>query len=140
MSVEYEHAAMNLTCPRLAAATIRISCRFRIAITELRRKLEVAQKEKDGIQHTVEKLENASKSVNKLIDYQIVENCKKGLGYESYNAGPPPYTGNFMPSIPDLSYTGLDEFIDKPIADSTNSSEEETKAVRKNSDALIIEE
>nr|GEU29525.1 hypothetical protein [Tanacetum cinerariifolium] len=89
---------------------------------------------------TAEKLENASKSVNKLIDYQIVENYKKGLGYESYNAVPPPYTGNFMPSKPDLSYTGLDEFTDKPVAENTNSSEEETKAVRKNSDALIIEE
>nr|GEW45570.1 hypothetical protein [Tanacetum cinerariifolium] len=46
-----------------------------IAIKELRRKLEIAQKEKDSIQLTVDKLENASKSLNKLIDCQIVENC-----------------------------------------------------------------
>nr|GEX38639.1 putative reverse transcriptase domain-containing protein [Tanacetum cinerariifolium] len=53
---------------------------------------------------------------------------KKGLGYESYNAVSPPYTGNFMPSKPDLSFTGLDEFGNKPVAENTKSSEEETKA------------
>nr|GEX14024.1 hypothetical protein [Tanacetum cinerariifolium] len=51
-----------------------------IAITELRRKLTIAQKEKEGTQPTMEKLENASKCLNKLIDCQIVDNCKKGLG------------------------------------------------------------
>nr|GEU68939.1 ribonuclease H-like domain-containing protein [Tanacetum cinerariifolium] len=48
--------------------------------------------------------------------------------------------GNFMPPKSDLSYTGLDEFADKPVAENTNSFKEETKAIRKNSDALIIEE
>nr|GEV60113.1 putative ribonuclease H-like domain-containing protein [Tanacetum cinerariifolium] len=48
--------------------------------------------------------------------------------------------GNFMPPKFDLSYTGLDEFADKPVAKNTNSFKEETKAIRKNSDALIIEE
>nr|GEU88909.1 hypothetical protein [Tanacetum cinerariifolium] len=107
--------------------------------SKLRRKLEVAQKEKDRIQLTVEKLENASKSLNKLIDCRIVDNYKKGLGYESYNAVPPSYTGNFMPPKPDLSFTGLDEFVVKPVVEN-KSSEEETKAVRKNFDAPIIKE
>nr|GEV29879.1 hypothetical protein [Tanacetum cinerariifolium] len=109
-----------------------------IAIKELRRKLEIAQKEKDGIQLTVDKLKNASKGLNKLIECQIVDNCKQGLRYESYNTVLPPYTGNFMPLKPDLSYTGLDEFDVKPVVEN-KSSEEETKAVRKNTDALIIE-
>nr|GEV84981.1 ribonuclease H-like domain-containing protein [Tanacetum cinerariifolium] len=74
-----------------------------IAITKLMRKLEVAQKEKDRIQLTVKKLENASKNLNKLIDCQMVDNYKKGLGYEIRNAVPSPYTGNFMPPKPDLS-------------------------------------
>nr|GEW70642.1 hypothetical protein [Tanacetum cinerariifolium] len=86
-----------------------------IDIKELRRKLEVAQKEKEGIQLAVEKLENASKSLNKLIDYQIVDNWKKRLGYESYNEVLPPYTRNFMPPKPVLSYIGLDEFAVKPV-------------------------
>nr|GEV10546.1 hypothetical protein [Tanacetum cinerariifolium] len=111
-----------------------------IAIKELRRKLEVAQKEKDIIQLNVEKLENASKSLNKLIDFQIVDNYKKGLGYENYNAVPPPYTKYFTSPKPDLSFTSLDEFASKHVAENTKSYEEETKVVRKNNDALIIKE
>ncbi|GJX37592.1 putative ribonuclease H-like domain-containing protein [Tanacetum coccineum] len=73
-----------------------------ITIRELRKKLDIVQKEKDGIQLNVDKFEHASKSLNKLIECQIVDNCKKGLGYENYNAVPPPYIGNFMPPTPDL--------------------------------------
>ncbi|GJX71026.1 ribonuclease H-like domain-containing protein [Tanacetum coccineum] len=110
-----------------------------ITIRELRKKLEIAQKEKDGIQLNVDKFENASKSLNKLIECQIVDNCKKGLGY---NTVPPPYTGNFMPTKPDLYFTGLDEFVNKPIVENCKamSSKEEAKAVRKNDDAPNIEE
>ncbi|GJV20906.1 retrovirus-related pol polyprotein from transposon TNT 1-94 [Tanacetum coccineum] len=48
-----------------------------ITIGELRKKLEIVQNEKDGIQFNVDKFENASKSLNKIIESQIVENCKK---------------------------------------------------------------
>ncbi|GJS75007.1 putative ribonuclease H-like domain-containing protein [Tanacetum coccineum] len=75
----------------------------------------------------VDKFENASKSLNKLIECQIVDNCKKGFGYEKYNAVPPPYTGNFMPPIPNLSFTGLDEFVNKPVAENRKSDEEVSK-------------
>nr|GEY71800.1 hypothetical protein [Tanacetum cinerariifolium] len=113
-----------------------------IASRELRKKLEIAQKEKDEIQLNVEKFKNASKSLNKLIECQIVDNYKKGLGYENYNVVPPPYTGNFMPPTPDLSFTGLDEFVNKLVVENrkTKSSEEEPKVVRKNDDAPIIKE
>nr|GEX07972.1 hypothetical protein [Tanacetum cinerariifolium]GEX07977.1 hypothetical protein [Tanacetum cinerariifolium] len=50
-----------------------------VAITELRRKLELAQKQKDEIQLIVKNFENLSKSLSKLIDYQIVDKCKIGL-------------------------------------------------------------
>ncbi|GKE67745.1 hypothetical protein Tco_1521906, partial [Tanacetum coccineum] len=84
----------------------------------------------------------AQSNLNKLIECQIVENCKKGLGYEKYNAVPPPYIGNFMPSTPDLSFTGLDEFVSKPVVESCKamSNEEEPKVVRKNNDAPIIKD
>nr|GEW88593.1 hypothetical protein [Tanacetum cinerariifolium] len=73
---------------------------------------------------------------------EIVDNCKKGLGYESYNDVSPLYTGNFMPSKLDLSFTGLDEFANKHVDENVKakSSEEEPKFVRKNNDAPIIEE
>ncbi|GKA80811.1 hypothetical protein Tco_0787503 [Tanacetum coccineum] len=96
-------------------------------IRELRKKLKKIQKEKDSIQFNVDKFENASNSLNKLIECQIVDNCKKSLGYEKYNAVPPPYTGNFMPQTPDLSFTGLDEFVNKPVVGNKKSNEEVSK-------------
>ncbi|GJV58603.1 ribonuclease H-like domain-containing protein [Tanacetum coccineum] len=114
-----------------------------VTITELRRKLELAQK-KDEIQLTVENFENSSKNLSKLIDCQIVDKCKTGLGY---NAVPPPYTGNFMPSKLDLSFFGLEEFTSEPIViklvvenSEAKASEAKPKAVRKNNDAPIIED
>ncbi|GJS63003.1 hypothetical protein Tco_0677567 [Tanacetum coccineum] len=71
------------------------------------------------------------------LESQIVDNCKKGL---DYNAVPPPYIGNFMPSTPDLSFTGLDEFVNKPVVENRKSDKEVSEIVRKNDDALIIEE
>ncbi|GJZ44566.1 hypothetical protein Tco_0591821 [Tanacetum coccineum] len=86
-----------------STSTALVSCdgQGEITIRELRKKLENIQK-KDSIQFNVDKFENASKSLNKLIECQVVDNCKKGLGYEKYNAVPPPYTGNFMPPTPNI--------------------------------------
>nr|GEY00896.1 hypothetical protein [Tanacetum cinerariifolium] len=72
-------------------------------------------------------------------DSKIVDNRKKGLGYENYNAVPPPYTGNFRPPKPDLSFTGLDKFVVKHVVEN-KSSEEETKVVKENNYASIIKE
>ncbi|GJW99752.1 putative ribonuclease H-like domain-containing protein [Tanacetum coccineum] len=117
--------------------------------SELRRKLELSQKQKDEIQLTVENFENSSKSLSKLLDCQIVDKCKAGLGY---NYVPPPYTGNFMPPKPDLSFSSLEEFIDEPTVseptikkpvvetNEAKASAAKTKAVRKNNGALIIED
>nr|GEX92318.1 putative ribonuclease H-like domain-containing protein [Tanacetum cinerariifolium] len=97
------------------------------------------QREKDGIQLTVKKLENASKSLNKLIDSQIVDNCKKGLGY---NVVLPPHTGLFMPPKPDLSYIGLEEFTSEPAVETLNAktSKDVPKAVKKDNGSPIIED
>ncbi|GKD04567.1 ribonuclease H-like domain-containing protein [Tanacetum coccineum] len=69
-------------------------------------------KSKMRIQLTVENSKNSSKNISKLLDCQIVDKCKTSLGY---NAIPPPYTGNFMPPKPDLSFSGLEEFVNEPI-------------------------
>ncbi|GKA72840.1 ribonuclease H-like domain-containing protein [Tanacetum coccineum] len=119
------------------------------AFTELRRKSELAQKQKDEIQLTIENFENSSKNLSKLLDCQIVDKCKIGLGY---NAVPPPYTGNFMPPKPDLSFSGLEEFVNEPIlseprvkkpvveTSEAKASADNPKAVRKNNGAPIIED
>ncbi|GKD65560.1 hypothetical protein Tco_1307668, partial [Tanacetum coccineum] len=96
-----------------------------ITIGELRKKLEIVQKEES----------------------QIVDNCKKGLGY---NAVSPPLTGNFLPPKHDLS--GLDEFVNKPIVNEpivkksvvetseAKASANKPKVVRKNNGAPIMED
>ncbi|GJS37095.1 ribonuclease H-like domain-containing protein [Tanacetum coccineum] len=113
-----------------------------VAITKLRRKLELAQKQKDEIQLTVEKLENSSKSLSKLIDSQIVDKCKTGLGY---NVVPPPYTKNFFPLKHDLSLS--EEFVNEPTVkkpvvetNEVKASADKPKVDRKNNGALIIED
>ncbi|GKF82185.1 hypothetical protein Tco_0243841, partial [Tanacetum coccineum] len=62
----------------------------------------------------------------------------KGLGYEKYYAVPPPYRGNFMPLTLDLSFTGLDEFVNKTVVENRKSDEEVSKVVRKFDDSLFI--
>ncbi|GKB41404.1 hypothetical protein Tco_0886346 [Tanacetum coccineum] len=120
-----------------------------VAITELRRKLELAQKQKDEIQLTVENFENSSKNLSKLLDCQIVDKCKIGLGY---NVVPPLYTGNFMPPKPNLSFSGLEEFVNEPIVSKptvkkhvvetseAKASVDKLKEVKKNNGALTIED
>ncbi|GKF41826.1 hypothetical protein Tco_0125168, partial [Tanacetum coccineum] len=115
-----------------------------IAITELIRKLELAQKQKDEIQLTVEKCENSSKSLSKLIDCQIVDKWKIGLGY---NAIPPPYLRNFIHPKSDLSFSGLKEFVNEPIGkkpvletSKAKASADKPKVVRKNFGPPLIED
>ncbi|GKB31148.1 ribonuclease H-like domain-containing protein [Tanacetum coccineum] len=115
-----------------------------VAITELRRKLELAQKQKDKIQLTVENFENSSKNLSKLIDCQIVDKCKTSLGY---NSVPPPYTGNFMPPKHDLLFSGQEVFVNEHIVSEfivkkpvVKTSKVKSKTVRKNNGAPIIED
>ncbi|GKC54753.1 putative ribonuclease H-like domain-containing protein [Tanacetum coccineum] len=64
-----------------------------------------------------------------------------------YNAVPPPYTGNFMPPKPDLSFSGLKEFVNEPIVkkpvvetSEAKASADKPKVVRKDNSAPIIED
>ncbi|GKB30130.1 ribonuclease H-like domain-containing protein [Tanacetum coccineum] len=90
-------------------------------ITGLKKKLELATKEKD----------------------KIMDKCKTGFGY---NAVPPPYTGNFMPPKFNLVYLSLDDFVDvnesvsesvveKPTVETT-----EPETSRKENGVPIIED
>ncbi|GJY76538.1 putative reverse transcriptase domain-containing protein [Tanacetum coccineum] len=112
-------------------------------IIELKRKLELAIKEKDEVQLTVQKIENSSKSLNKLLDSKIMDKYKTGLGY---NDVPPPYTGNFMPPKSDLVYPSLDDFVDVNESISETGVEKPTvktnepKSARKENGAPIIED
>ncbi|GJV59448.1 putative ribonuclease H-like domain-containing protein [Tanacetum coccineum] len=97
------------------------------ALTELRKKFEKAEKERDDLKLTLEKFENSSKNLSKLLDSQVSDKFKTGVGYdnqmfdsqvfdkyksgEGYHVVPPPYTGNFMPHKPDLVLAKKDEYV-----------------------------
>ncbi|GJY89080.1 hypothetical protein Tco_0503708 [Tanacetum coccineum] len=112
-------------------------------ITELKRKLELATKEKDEVQLTVQKFENSSKNLSKLLDRQIMDKCKTRLGY---NAVPPPYTRNFMPLKSDLVYPSLDDFVDvnesvsESVVEKPTVKTNEPTTARKENEAPIIKD
>ncbi|GJU69328.1 ribonuclease H-like domain-containing protein [Tanacetum coccineum] len=102
------------------------------ALTELRKKFEKAEKERDDLKLTLEKFENSSKNLSKLLEIQVSDKFKTGVGYDSqvvdsqvfdsqvnnkhktgegYHAIPPPYTGNFMPPKPNLVLADEEEYI-----------------------------
>ncbi|GJT39820.1 hypothetical protein Tco_0939685 [Tanacetum coccineum] len=74
------------------------------ALTELRKKFEKAEKERDDLKLTLE---------NQVVDSQVFDsqvNNKHKTG-EGYHAIPPPYTGNFMPPKPNLVLADEEEYI-----------------------------
>ncbi|GJW90727.1 putative ribonuclease H-like domain-containing protein [Tanacetum coccineum] len=70
------------------------------------------------------------------VEYDWSDQAEEGPNYalmafssSSLIRVPPPYTGNFMPPTPDLSFISLDEFVNKPVVENCKamSSEEEPK-------------
>ncbi|GJW87059.1 putative ribonuclease H-like domain-containing protein [Tanacetum coccineum] len=120
--------------------------------------------EKDDLKLKLEKFEESSKNLTKLINSQISAKDKAGLGYDSqmnksevvhsafnnresdvddspvndrfktgdeFHAVPPPYTGNYMPSRPNLSFVRLDDSVYK-----TKMSETETSIAKTSKDII----
>nr|GEV59599.1 hypothetical protein [Tanacetum cinerariifolium] len=107
---------------------LKIDIMFRDnALTELRKKFKKAEKERDDLKLTLEKFGNSFKNLGKLLDSQICDKFKTGVGFDSqvfdnqvndryktgegYHAVPPPYIGNFMPPKPDLILADVDEYV-----------------------------
>ncbi|GJZ17347.1 hypothetical protein Tco_0553470 [Tanacetum coccineum] len=122
---------------------------------DLKNPLEEALKEKYDLKLKLEKFEDSSKNLAKLVNSQISAKDKAGLGYDSqmnesevvhsvfnsresnvddspvndrfktgkgFHAVPPSYTGNYMPSRPDLSFTRLDDSVYKTKVSETETS------------------
>ncbi|GJW19341.1 hypothetical protein Tco_0026777, partial [Tanacetum coccineum] len=79
-------------------------------ISVLKSELEKLKQEKESNQLKIENFDNASKSLDKLIGSQITDKSRRGVGFVSYNAVPPPPIGLFSPPNLDLSNSGLEEF------------------------------
>ncbi|GJS34620.1 uncharacterized mitochondrial protein-like protein [Tanacetum coccineum] len=118
------------------------------ALTKLRKKFEKAKKERDDLKLTLEKFENSSKNLSKLLEIQVSDKFKTGEGYDSqvfdsqvfdsqvndkyktgegYHAVPPPYTGNFMPPKPNLVLADEEEYVFSESITSISDSEDENE-------------
>nr|GEU71116.1 retrotransposon protein, putative, Ty1-copia subclass [Tanacetum cinerariifolium] len=118
-------------------------------IVVLKNKLEKNSIEKDDLDNKIKKFENASQSLDKLIECQITNKSKRGLGYVSCNVVPPPHTRRFSPLRIDLSHTSLPEFAEpsvqsyrvKPIEVVTQTSNVKiSEPVKENNGVPIIED
>ncbi|GJS43117.1 ribonuclease H-like domain-containing protein [Tanacetum coccineum] len=110
------------------------------ALNEYKMNLEKAEKERDQLKQTLEKFQNSSKSLNDLLESQVIDKFKTGLGYDAataaspavesfvnlsdksgsdkgYHSVPPPLTGNFIPRKPDLTF--MDEIVESENLDVT---------------------
>ncbi|GKA02880.1 ribonuclease H-like domain-containing protein, partial [Tanacetum coccineum] len=142
------------------------------ALVENKKKLEKVEKVRDELKLTLEKFQNSSKSLNNLLESQVIDKFKNGLGYNAaspavesfvnsskmlenqeknksksdkgYHAVPPPYTGNFIPFKPDLTF--MDEIVKSENMDITTivtpsnvkivESNHESADVKNNGDAV----
>ncbi|GJU73615.1 hypothetical protein Tco_1265020 [Tanacetum coccineum] len=116
-----------------------------LEISMLKSELEKLKQEKESNQLKIEIFDNASKSLDKLIGSQILEKSRKGMGFVSYNAIPPPPTGLFSLLNLDLSYSGLEEFQQPKFEgygpkSSKSVSEDISNEVRESPDAPLVEE
>nr|GEY55754.1 hypothetical protein [Tanacetum cinerariifolium] len=113
------------------------------ALVENTKKLEKEEKERDELKLTLEKFQNSSKSLNNLLENQVSGKVKTRLGYKAaslavesfvnspemlenqenvksrldkrYHVVPSPYTGNYIPPKPDLTF--IDEQVESDSVD-----------------------
>ncbi|GKC20871.1 putative ribonuclease H-like domain-containing protein, partial [Tanacetum coccineum] len=114
-------------------------------INTLKTEFEKLKKEKDAFDFKIEKFDKALKDLDQLLESQITDKSKKGLGY-SVVPLPHPLIYN-RPNKLDLSYSGLDEFK-KPkfkgygLENSKKESDvvKESDNSKKNSDKSLVKE
>ncbi|GKA64192.1 hypothetical protein Tco_0763798 [Tanacetum coccineum] len=104
--------------------------------------LKKLKKEKEDNLLKINNYDNATKSLDKVIGSQLVDNNKKGLGY---NVVPPSPTGLFAPPSIDLSHSGNEkfkepEFVGYGVKVDKSVCEKSSKEIKKTPGAPIIED
>ncbi|GJW25249.1 ribonuclease H-like domain-containing protein [Tanacetum coccineum] len=102
LRVEFNKSEFNLATYKRGLASIEEQLVF-----YKKNDIEKLKKEKESNQIKINKFENASKCLDKLIWSQISDNSRKGVGY---NVVPPLPIGLFAPPTIDFSNSGLEEF------------------------------
>ncbi|GKB51592.1 hypothetical protein Tco_0902345, partial [Tanacetum coccineum] len=110
-------------------------------ISVLKTEFEKVKQEKEGIEFKIEKFDNASKSLDKLLESQTTDRSKKGLGY---NVVPPPHPLIYnRPTKLDLSYSDDskenydDSLVKEQVSNDTSSFVESPLNVDKETVFLV---
>nr|GEV62629.1 ribonuclease H-like domain-containing protein [Tanacetum cinerariifolium] len=134
--VHYKKNEAVLT-DKINVLNLEVKLRDKI-LAEYTKKLEKSEKERDELKITLEKLQNLSKALNNLLDSQVSDKSKSGIGYKEitpdsfvnsseilekqenrsdkeYHAVSPPRTGNYMPPERDLRL--IDEHFESVYVD-----------------------
>ncbi|GJS80428.1 ribonuclease H-like domain-containing protein [Tanacetum coccineum] len=135
------HYKKNETVLEDSINVLKLEVRLRDnALDVYKLNLEKAKAERDQLKQTLEKFQNSSKSLNEILECQVIDKFKKGLGYDAataaspavegfvnltdksgfdkaYHAVPPPLTGNFIPRKPDLTF--IDKIVESENLDVT---------------------
>nr|GEU57874.1 hypothetical protein [Tanacetum cinerariifolium] len=88
-------------------------------IESITKELELIKKEKEGLDSKLSGFQTASKDLDNLLESQRLDKNKEGLGY---SVVPFPPAQVYSPPKKDMSWTGLPEFADDKITDSTRPS------------------
>ncbi|GKA79440.1 hypothetical protein Tco_0786036 [Tanacetum coccineum] len=135
LRLEYNKSEFNLSSYKRGLASVE----ERLVFYKNNEKLK---KEKEDNLLKINNYDNATKSLDKVIGSQLVDNNKKGLGY---NVVPPPPIGLFAPPIIDLSHSSIaklkePEFEGYGVKVDKCVSETSPKEIKKTKDALIIKD
>ncbi|GKB41175.1 hypothetical protein Tco_0886117 [Tanacetum coccineum] len=79
----------------------------------LKTELEKVKQEKEGFEFKIAKFDKSAKDLDQLLESQITDKSKKGVGYHAVPS-PHPLILN-RPTTLDLSYSGLEEFKEPEV-------------------------
>nr|GFA56505.1 hypothetical protein [Tanacetum cinerariifolium]GFA56520.1 hypothetical protein [Tanacetum cinerariifolium] len=148
---EYGRKTIPVETPTENALIAQDGIRGGNVLAEYTKNLEKVEKERDELKLTLEKLQNSLKSLNTLLDSQVSDKSKAGLGYKElipksfvnssellvkhdnrstkgYHEVPPPLAGNYMPPKRDLSL--IDEHVESESVDVSTVSSSVDKTVK----------
>ncbi|GJY69867.1 ribonuclease H-like domain-containing protein [Tanacetum coccineum] len=98
------------------------------ALTKLRKKFEKAKKERDDLKLTLEKFENSSKNLSKLLDSQICDKFKSGVGMSESVTSVPAAATIKVKTSESRPKSVSEPLIEDWVSDSENENEIESKS------------
>nr|GEY07453.1 ribonuclease H-like domain-containing protein [Tanacetum cinerariifolium] len=113
-----EHRSQELKyCETIRVLKFKIESKAN-CIENLTKDLEVLKKEKGKLKTKLTGFQTTSKDLDSLLESQIMDKNKEGLGYSDV----PPPAQIYSPPKKDMSWTGLPEFKDDTVTDYSRPS------------------